>query len=167
MTYRDANANDLIDFLDRRAMAAGQPVFPEVPRLAPAGNTPARLACSKSGPGEISPPVSSRALAQALEIRSARLSRRQRALVVELQTNRGTITELEVELRRGSHALAPRHVARVGTSEHRVLVRVDGRAPKAGHYTVLERKGRRTLARRSVLVGSGRRSRARGAMPPS
>ena len=33
MTYRDANANDLTDFLDMQALKAGQPTFPEVPRF--------------------------------------------------------------------------------------------------------------------------------------
>jgi hypothetical protein len=31
LTYRDANANDLTDFLDLGAMAPGQPAFPELP----------------------------------------------------------------------------------------------------------------------------------------
>jgi phospholipase C len=58
MTFRDANANDLTDFLDLFAMRRRQPVFPELPRLAPAGNTPAALQCSSTGPGTIPPPGS-------------------------------------------------------------------------------------------------------------
>jgi hypothetical protein len=155
MEYRDANANDLSDFIDLHAMAAGQPTFPELPELAGAGNTPPRLACSKTGPGQIPPPIPTRTPTQKLAIRSARVSRRQRGLVVELQTDHGTITDVEVELRRGSHRLAHRHVAQVGTSEHRTILRVDGRAPTAGRYTLIVRKGGRTLARRSVVVGGG------------
>ena len=53
MTYRDANANDLTDFLDLDAIKRGQPTFPELPKLAAAGDTPARLACTKTGPGTV------------------------------------------------------------------------------------------------------------------
>jgi phospholipase C len=56
LTYRDANANDLTDFLDLDALAAGRPTFPTLPPLAAPGNTPAALACSANGPGTIPPP---------------------------------------------------------------------------------------------------------------
>jgi phospholipase C len=56
LTYRDANANDLSDFLDPHALAARTPTFPALPALAAPGDTPARLACSTTGPGTIPPP---------------------------------------------------------------------------------------------------------------
>jgi len=37
LTYRDANANDLTDFLDMQAMASGEPTFPSMPALPPPG----------------------------------------------------------------------------------------------------------------------------------
>ena len=55
LTYRDANANDLTDFLDLGALAAQQPTFPTLPPLAAPGNTAAALACSTTGPGTIPP----------------------------------------------------------------------------------------------------------------
>ncbi|MEA2211263.1 MAG: phospholipase [Solirubrobacteraceae bacterium] len=58
LTYRDANANDLTDFLDLTALARGRPTFPRLPRLASPGNTAAALACSVTGPGTIPPPGS-------------------------------------------------------------------------------------------------------------
>ena len=58
LTYRDANANDLTDFLDMRALARQDPVFPRLPKLAPPGDTPSALACSVNGPGTIPPPGS-------------------------------------------------------------------------------------------------------------
>jgi phospholipase C len=58
LTYRDANANDLADFLDLSALSARKPTFPALPALATPGDTPARLACSASGPGVIPPPSS-------------------------------------------------------------------------------------------------------------
>ena len=56
LTYRDANANDLTDFLDLGALSARHPTFPELPPLAAPGDTSARLACSTTGPGTIPPP---------------------------------------------------------------------------------------------------------------
>lgn len=56
LTRRDANANDLTDFLDMRALRAQRPTFPTLPVLAAPGDTADRLACSTSGPGTIPPP---------------------------------------------------------------------------------------------------------------
>jgi hypothetical protein len=138
MTYRDANANDLLDFLDLDAMRRGQPTFPEMPKLATPGDTPARLACSKTGPGTVPAPFP----AQRLSIRSARVSRRLRGLVVELEVDRGTVRGLDVELYRGRHRIAHHFVADVGT-KNRVdfTVRRDARAQvsttrvRIGHTT--------------------------------
>ena len=58
LTHRDANANDLTDFLDLSALAAQRPTFPSLPPLAAPGDTAAALACSASGPGTIPPPGS-------------------------------------------------------------------------------------------------------------
>jgi phospholipase C len=58
MTYRDANANDLTDLVDLRAMARSRPIFPSLPPLAAPGNTPQALACSTTGPGTIPAPGS-------------------------------------------------------------------------------------------------------------
>ncbi|HUC36194.1 MAG TPA: alkaline phosphatase family protein [Acidimicrobiales bacterium] len=55
LTYRDANANDLTDFLDMKAMAARHPTFPELPALAASGMSSSTLACSVRGPGTIPP----------------------------------------------------------------------------------------------------------------
>ncbi len=58
MTYRDANANDLTDFLDVAALGRGRPTVPQLPTLPPSGDTPAALQCSTTGPGTIPPPGS-------------------------------------------------------------------------------------------------------------
>jgi phospholipase C len=58
LTYRDANANDLTDFLDLGALAIRWPTFGKLPPLAAPGDTPAALACSTTGPGTIPPPGS-------------------------------------------------------------------------------------------------------------
>lgn len=58
LTLRDANANDLTDFIDLTALASERPTFPSLPRLAAPGDTAAALACSTTGPGTIPPPGS-------------------------------------------------------------------------------------------------------------
>lgn len=161
MTYRDANANDLLDFLDLKAMSKGQPTFPELPALASPGDTPSRLACSRTGPGQIPPPSSVRkGSPQRLEIRSARVDRRQRAVVVELQTNHGTMTNLEAQLYKRKRLVAHKHVARVGTGERRVILRDRGQTPPPGRYALLVRRAGRTVAQRTVAIRatSGKRS---------
>lgn len=58
LTLRDANANDLTDFIDLHALARKRPTFPSLPSLAAPGDTLAAMACSTSGPGTIPPPGS-------------------------------------------------------------------------------------------------------------
>ncbi|KAK9366604.1 phosphoesterase family protein [Lipomyces kononenkoae] len=55
-TYRDANANDMLDFLDLEALERQKPTFGTMPPLAAPGNTTEALACSVTGPGVIPPP---------------------------------------------------------------------------------------------------------------
>ena len=55
LTYRDANANDLLDFIDLGALERRRPTFPKLPKLAAPGDTPHALACSVHGPGTIPP----------------------------------------------------------------------------------------------------------------
>jgi hypothetical protein len=162
MTYRDANANDLVDFLDLHAMSHGRPTFPELPALVAAGDTPARLACSTTGPGQIPPPSS--VLTQRLEIRSARVARRLGGVEVQLRTNLGTMANLLVELRRGQDLIAATHVAEVGPIAQLVVVRDRGQLPPPGRYAVSVRRadqGARsdspTLAQRAVVVGTSAR----------
>jgi hypothetical protein len=46
--------------------------------------------------------------------------------------------------------MAHRFVADLGTSQHRVVLRVHGRAPKRGRYTLVVRQGGRVLAQRPI-----------------
>ena len=55
LTWRDANANDLTDFLDLDALKYGSPTFPSLPSLPASGLSTATLVCSTSGPGTIPP----------------------------------------------------------------------------------------------------------------
>jgi phospholipase C len=148
MTYRDANANDLLDFLDLDALKRGVPTFPELPTLAAAGDTPERLACTKTGAGKVPAPIP----AQKLAILAARVKRRLRGLVVDLEVDRGTLRGLDVELYSGRRLIARQFVADVGTRQHSVVLRVHGRAPRHGRYTLVVRQGSRPVARRPVTV---------------
>src|SRR5205807_3822579 len=87
MTLRDANANDLLDFLDLDAMARRKPTFPELPPLAAPGDTAAALACSRTGPGKIPPPAPP-PIPLRVELRSLGVRRALRGLVLELFTTR-------------------------------------------------------------------------------
>jgi phospholipase C len=55
LTYRDANANDLTDCLDLKAMRRREPTFPKLPKMRNANFRPATLKCSTTGPGQIPP----------------------------------------------------------------------------------------------------------------
>jgi phospholipase C len=155
MTYRDANANDLTDFFDLGAIAKRQPTFPELPALAAAGDTPARLACSTTGPGTIPapPPTHSAPPPVRLRLRVLGVRRRLHGLVLELRTSKGWLSELEVELHRGKRRVASARVHQLSVGERRVVLRVHGRAPATGRYVVVVRHGRRVLAERTVHVG--------------
>jgi phospholipase C len=154
MTHRDANANDLTDFLDLSAMAKRQPTFPELPELAAAGDDPARLACSNTGPGTIPPPAAApqRAAPIHLKIRYVGASRRRHGLVLELHTDHGELSGLTVELHRGRHRLDRVHVHRVGHRRHRVILRVHHHLPAAGRYRVVVRQGPHVLAHRQLRL---------------
>jgi phospholipase C len=156
LTYRDANAHDLTDFLDLGAMAKQQPTFPELPKLAPAGDDPARLACSRTGPGTIPPPPphGPRPAPIRLEVRRVGVNRRLHGLVVELATSRGALSGLSVELTRRGRAVASKRVAHVSTAAQRVVLRVHRRAPAAGHYELIVRHGSQVLVRRRIVVAS-------------
>ena len=152
LTYRDAN--DLTDFLDLNALAAGQPTFPELPTLAPPGDTPAALACLSTGPGMI-PPASAAPLpapAIRLEIKRVRVDRRLRGLVVELETDRGSLSELVVELHHGKHRVASARLAHISTRPVRVVLRMHHKVPQPERYEVLVRHRQGVLAKRDVRV---------------
>jgi len=76
LTFRDANANDLTDFLDLSALAAGTPTFPELPPLAASGENARTLACLRNGPGTVPPPGSVRRPAAHRRKRTRRRHRR-------------------------------------------------------------------------------------------
>jgi phospholipase C len=151
MTHRDANANDLTDFLDLGAMAKRQPTFPKLPPLPASGENNSTLACSTTGPGTI-PPPSPPPIPLRVEMRNLGVSRRRRGLELDLWTTRSTLHDLVVELHQGHRRVAQRHIAALSEPPHQVVLRINGRPPPRGHYTVIVRHGRRVRLRRGIRV---------------
>jgi phospholipase C len=150
MTLRDANANDMTDFLDLPALTAGTPTFPEFPALAQSGQSSATLACSNSGPGTI--PTTNPPLPIQIRLGTATADRVRNALVVPVQASRGGLTGVTVELQKAGTTVASKRVPALSATLRTVALRVHGHAPKPGHYEVLVRAGGKTLARQAVHI---------------
>jgi phospholipase C len=158
LTYRDANANDLTDFLDLDALAAGRPTFPELPALAASGENAGTDACLTTGPGTIPPagtpvPTAPKKLPPIrLQLRDLGVKRRLHALELELRTTHGTLKDLELDVWHGKRRIARHHLVKVSHAQRRVLVSIDGHPPSRGRYEVIVRRGRRRLLRRFIHI---------------
>ena len=73
-------------------------------------------------------------------------------VAIQLWTTTGTLTRLTVGLRRGGKLADTVRVARVGTHKRRVVLRVKGKMPKPGRYTVVVVGGGKTLARHAFRL---------------
>jgi phospholipase C len=155
MTYRDANASTMADFLDDKVR------FPEPPTLA----APSDLGASEQGcdPSALSfqthpgAPANTHRAPQRLFVTYS-VGHSARSVRVELRVSRGVLNGLVVELLRGKHVVARGRVHRVGTARHRlVLSPRQAKHFSPGHYRLVVRHGRRTLARRGVIIGAVRR----------
>jgi phospholipase C len=154
MTYRDANAATLADFLDARA-----PTFPDPPTLAaPHDLLDAEARCSLAEPHfavHSSPrPGGATANGRNLVVRFYGRRHGVPGGAATLFTTQGTIDGVEIELLRGKHAVAIAHVAHVGPARHRVVLRPrTSQRLAAGRYTLLVRAGAATLVKRRVTIG--------------
>jgi phospholipase C len=144
MTKRDANANNLLDFLDLPALKAGKPTFPELPKLVPAGDDAQRLACSRRGPGAIPP---KRARPTRLEILSARDVLKQ-GVVAHVISKGGRTPAVAVELRQGQKLIARHMAGLLGTHERRVALRTPHRLSPGAYEVVLQADGRDVVAKK-------------------
>jgi hypothetical protein len=152
LTYRDANANNLLDFLDLDAIAAGRPTFPELPALAAAGENTTTLLCSKTGPGTIPPVETTTGAAPTLTVKSLGINKRRRALLVAVHSAGGAVSDVEVELYRGRKRLASVRVGKLTDKTREVALRIRNRAPGAGHYTIVLTQAKHTLVRKSIRL---------------
>jgi phospholipase C len=150
LTLRDANANDLTDFFDVKAMAAGHPTFPHLPTLAREGQDARTLRCDSTGPGRV-PPENPRP--EHVQIVSARASRVQRGIVVRLRASAGEQHHATLQLRQGSRVVASRRLPLLTFNTEERVLRVHGHLPAAGRYEAVVVKGRHHLARHAVTVG--------------
>jgi len=152
LTYRDANATTLADFLD-----TSKPALLEPPMLAGAGDAARGTRnCVTTEPKLAVVPAPATIINTAngrLLVRFRGLHRRRHTAVVELHATKGTFSGLRVELRRHGHLVAHAQLARVAKRVRRVVLRrAHGRPFVAGQYTLVVRHGRTTLARRTVRV---------------
>jgi hypothetical protein len=125
-----------------------------------AGQTPAS-GCASITPGNSLAPLpeppsarrpSHHRAAPRVVLRSLSVSRARHAIVVRLHMSRGRARHVVVELRRGGRVLARVVLARLGTRLVAVLLRVHGRMPADGRYTVAVLVGRTLELRRVVIV---------------
>jgi hypothetical protein len=150
MTYRDANAATLADFLQ------ATPSFPEPPTLA----VPSNIIKSEVDCNADDPPFTQAPQQTAVRRASAKLSmrfygRRERSerYLVALRLSTGTVSDLEVQLGDGSRVLARGHAEKVSThTVHVMLTPVGKRHVAAGRYDLRVVQGRRALYRGRVKV---------------
>jgi phospholipase C len=155
MTYRDANATTLMDFLD-----ASKVTFPEPPTLAAPSDLGQSEQNCPSEPETLTPVPKPPAGASKPSARGGLVARfygRRReahaGVVVTLNTRSGSLTGLLVELERDGKVVAKAHVTHVGTSRRRVALHpLHGKRFSSGGYTLVVRHGSRTLVRRRVRL---------------
>jgi phospholipase C len=157
MTYRDANAATLADFLQ------ASPAFPEPPTLAAPSNTAKSEAdCTTDDPPfpihpdttQVHPrPRRSRAK---LTVRFYGRRARREAYLVALTLSSGTLSDIEVELRDGTRALARGRAEKVSERTVHVTLTpvVKHERVKAGRYDLRVLDGGKTLYSGRVKVAA-------------
>jgi phospholipase C len=147
LTKRDANANDLFDFLDLNAMASKKPTFPEFPSLASAGG----FTCTPGDPGTIPPPAP-KPIPITVKLTYSGPNHAKKGLVVDLQVSHASLSGLTVELAQGHKKVQQVKLGSVTTIPKPVVLRAKGKIPAAGRYTITVRKGHKTVATKTVHV---------------
>jgi phospholipase C len=157
LTYRDANATTVADFLD-----TSHPALLEPPALdSPGDLTPGEQACSTADPKlTVIKPSSSSAPSTTIVVAvghgerlTIRFYGRRHALhgvLVVLEMSAGSLSDVTVALRRGRRTVRRGRVARVGTRRTRLVLK--GHFP-VGRYTLSVRTRSRTLVTRGVHLG--------------
>jgi hypothetical protein len=149
MTYRDANATTIADFLD-----TSKPALLHPPQLTGSGDVlGGELRCTPVEPKlKVLPAQPNPRLPHVgrLVLR-AHVNRVRKGVTVSLHTSSGTLSGLQVELVRHGGVIASKRVASVGTHSHRLVVHVRHRLTK-GAYLVRVRHAGRTLARQALEI---------------
>lgn len=152
LTYRDANAQTLGDFL-----VTGEPSFPEPPVLAAPSNLDDTQLHCKNGPLTYqvytSPPKRDGAPhppAPSVELQVEHGPYPAGVLVIALRVVGQTLTDIVVELEKGRRVIAHARLASLGEKIEQVVIRRV--PPDAGRYTIVVRaRGRVVLAHTEQL----------------
>jgi phospholipase C len=147
LTKRDANANDMFDFLDLTAMAKSKPNFPEFPSMPKPGD----FTCTPGQPGTI-PPAAPKAIPIKVKLTYTGIKKHEHGAVVDLQVSHASLSGLTVELAHGHKKIDQVRVSNVTTIPKSVVLRAKGKVPPVGRYTVTVRKGHKALATRTVHI---------------
>jgi phospholipase C len=146
MTYRDANATTMKDFLDSSVTLHDPPSL-----AAPSDLSGSESGCDSTPPHFNVTPGAAPA-AQRLLVSFGPLHGRRR-VVVGLRTNRGSLTNLTVRLLHRQRRVATAQVGRATTVPHRVVLHPrHGQAFPRGRYQLVVSRGRRVLARRWLRI---------------
>jgi hypothetical protein len=113
---------------------------------------PATNGCSSIGAGNSLAPVVIAKPAPELKLHFLGAKRSLHGVAIQLWTTTGTLTRLTVGLRRGGKMADTVRVAHVSTPKRRVVLRVKGRMPKPGRYTVVVARAGKTLARHAFRL---------------
>jgi hypothetical protein len=113
---------------------------------------PATNGCSSIGAGNSLAPVVIPKPIPELELHFVGAKRSLHGVAIQLWTTTGTLTRLTVRLRRDGKLADTVRLARVSTHERRVVLRVKGKMPKPGHYTVVVARAGKTLAQHAFRL---------------
>jgi phospholipase C len=152
MTYRDANAATMADFL------APTVQFPTPPTLAPPSNlASSEAACDPSAPTykvQKPPPPPQPPPPKPRLFLTYRVQRQAHALRATLHVDHGHLGGLVLELLHGKRVVATGRIASLGTAPHQLTLHPRHAHRFArGHYTLRVRHAHTVLARRGVVVG--------------
>jgi phospholipase C len=152
LTYRDANAATVADFL-----VSGKPSFPEPPALAAPSNEVATQAACDPGPIDYpvyaSPPGrSGRPMAPPLELQVKRHRRDTGNVVLELRATERRLTDLEIELEHERRVVARAHLSALGDKFKRIVLHHHHLS--SGRYTIIVKAHGRVLLTRSEHLTS-------------
>jgi hypothetical protein len=107
---------------------------------------PATNGCGSIGAGNSLAPVVIAKPVPQLKLRYLGAKRGLHGVAIQLWTTTGSLTKVTVRLRRRAKAVDAVRLARVSTHRRRVVLRVKGKLPKPGRYTVVVTRGGKTLA---------------------
>ncbi|HTU95937.1 MAG TPA: lipase family protein [Solirubrobacteraceae bacterium] len=118
------------------------------------GNSLARVPVPSGDSGAGSSPGTHAGSKPAPKLRMRYLGRAaaKHGVAVSLWTTTGSLTKVTVRLRRAGRTVDTVHLARVRTRKRRVILRVKGKMPRAGRYTVTAARRGKTLDRHTFRL---------------